>query len=267
MKFASIRSRLIAGLALIGLLFGALFLFGWGKPDADKPVALPTITLMSTIAAKWGEADIGEVAQGKARPALFYSALAQSHRLQMVDDLRTALDGKPDLFVMVQPRLLTPDEHLALDNWVRSGGKLLLFVDPALQWPSIYPLGDSRRPLFTSLLSPLLGHWGIELALPVDESTDEDAVEMRFGAVKVHAVSSGIWVAKKSGACKISANLLLADCRIGKGRAVLVADADLLQDQYWPSGLLESGNDQWVEMLVAQILAGKPFPREWDIGG
>ena len=64
------------------------------------------------------------------------------------------------LLLLAQPRALAPAEMVKLDSWVRDGGKLLILADPALQWGSLYPLGDKRRPLFTSLLSPLFSHWG-----------------------------------------------------------------------------------------------------------
>jgi len=42
------------------------------------------------------------------------------------------------------------------------------------------------------------------------------------------------------GGCAISADRLIADCRIGKGRAIVVADADLLNlDSLGP----DSGNN------------------------
>ena len=67
--------------------------------------------------------------------------------------------------MMIQPRPLSPQENVALDNWVAAGGRLLLFADPALTEDSAFAIGDRRRPQDVVLLSPILARWGLELEL------------------------------------------------------------------------------------------------------
>ena len=66
----------------------------------------------------------------------------------------------------------------------------------------------------------LLAHWGLRL----------EAAEVRGAASRMLA---GIEVATASpgsltGDCRISKDRLVAECAIGRGRALVVADADLL---------------------------------------
>ena len=68
------------------------------------------------------------------------------------------------LLVMAQPRALSPQENVALDAWVRGGGRLLLFADPMLTHDSAFAVGDRRRPQDIFMLSPILSHWGLALA-------------------------------------------------------------------------------------------------------
>lgn len=85
----------------------------------------------------------------------------------------TSLRGISAL-VIAQPRLLQPAELVALDDWLRRGGRAVIFADPLLLWPSALPLGDPRRPPLTSLLDPLMAHWGLRLepVLPGADGVD-----------------------------------------------------------------------------------------------
>src|SRR3546814_16916837 len=58
-----------------------------------------------------------------------------------------------DLLILAQPRALTPVELLVVDEWVRAGGRALLFADPALHWAGELP-PHLPRPPRTSLLRP-----------------------------------------------------------------------------------------------------------------
>jgi hypothetical protein len=53
-----------------------------------------------------------------------------------------------------------------------------------------------------------------------------------FGTRRVLMASPGRFL-KRGGGCTLREDGLLADCRIGAGRAMLIADADLLHDLLW----------------------------------
>lgn len=124
--------------------------------------------------------------------------------------------------VIAQPRPLEPAENVALDGWVRGGGHVLLFADPLLTAESRFALGDPRRPADTVLLGPILAHWGLVL---------RDAGEARESAGAPFPVRSPGALALLPGAtaCRIEQAGLIAKCRIGKGFALIVADAALLE--------------------------------------
>jgi hypothetical protein len=128
--------------------------------------------------------------------------------------------AKGRLLLMAQPVAQTPENLVALDDWVRSGGRLLLLADPLLEWPSKRPLGDLTRPppMFTD--TGLLLHWGLKLEAP----DERGLTERKLGGFDILTVSPGTLI----GGCAISLDRLVADCRVGKGRAIVVADADLL---------------------------------------
>jgi len=141
--------------------------------------------------------------------------------------------------MMAQPRAQAPEDLVALDEWVRGGGRLLLFADPMLEWPSGKPLGDLTRPPAMFADTGLLGHWGLRLDAP----DRRGPVIGEIGGKSFATLSSGTL----NGGCAIEEAGLLARCAIGKGKAVIVADADLLNLTDQPPangeavlGLLES---------------------------
>jgi hypothetical protein len=123
---------------------------------------------------------------------------------------KTSLSGQR-LLLMAHPRAQPADVLVDLDQWVRNGGKLLLLADPRLDWPSERPLGDRLRPPPAFADTGLLTHWGLKLG----------------GAGGEEDVSSG-HLTSSSGSCIIVGGGLIARCRIGRGWATIIADADFL---------------------------------------
>ena len=97
----------------------------------------------------------------------------------------------------------------------------------------------------------------MELVLPL---TDEAPASIReIGAFPIRTVTPGEWLPKQSdgaGRCTISAQGLLADCHIGKGRAVLLADADLLDAAFWEGQGMRviTGDDEFANLALLEAL-------------
>lgn len=210
------------------------------------------IVLLSSLPLVYGEGvDMAGVIAGRAQPHPLYRAMADNHDLVVADVLDADGLSGVQLLVLVQPRALLPEELVAVDGFVRGGGRLLLFADPHLEWPRGMGLGDPRGPLRTALVSPLLAHWGLELIDPGIESVRLG----ERGAVLVHPGRFGALPGKTGDAsCRIAHDGHFARCRVGQGRAMLVADADLLDP-----GLIndpgESGgsNRKWVHNVIAVL--------------
>lgn len=123
--------------------------------------------------------------------------------------------------LIAQPRAFPAEELVALDRWVRQGGHLVLLADPLLEWPSERPLGDRLRPPVQFADTGLIAHWGLRLDAP----DRRGPVTAQDGAGSFVTVSPGRLV-RTGGSCALTADGIVATCRIGKGRAVIVADAD-----------------------------------------
>jgi ABC-type uncharacterized transport system len=261
-KDAGLRKRLAVGILLVLGLVLLLSALRYVRPG--EQAAKPALGLMTTLPLQWSEGGVEADLAVEAKPHPVYSRLQEQYNIRPLDNF-DALDKSPlSLMLLAQPRALGPSELVKLDAWVRGGGRILILADPALQWGSLYPLGDKRRPLFTSLLSPLFSHWGLELVLPM---TDEQAVVLReVDGLSIRTQTPGEWLPKTgkvSATCAIASHRMLADCRVGKGRALLVADADLLDTVYWEgqgvrsiTGDDEFGNLAWIEALVLDLRDG-----------
>ena len=239
---------------LLGLLLVLAAVFT-PRPVNSRPK--PPLGLMTTLPLLWSEGGIEADRSKDAAPHPAFTRLSDHYNITPVDDLKAWAPKPKQLLLLAQPRAFAPNELVWIDNWVRQGGHVLILADPALQWGSLYPLGDKRRPLFTSMLSPLFAYWGVELALPL---ADEAPVSMRkIGPFNIRTVTPGEWLPKAPGAeggCAILAKGLLADCRIGKGRAVLVADADFLDTAFWEGRGMRilTGKDEFANMALLRAL-------------
>jgi hypothetical protein len=212
------------------------------------------IVLMSSLPLVYGAGvDMAAVLAGKADPHPLHKALAAAHDLVVPDVLDAAALRDARLAILVQPRALAPDELVALDAYVRAGGRLLLFADPMLEWPRTAGLADPGGPVRSSLISPLLKHWGLELIHPEVESVRLEET----GALLVHPGQFGVLPGKIGDAdCSLDSAAAVARCQVGKGRALLVADADLLD----PDILSDARNSGGANRLLLHRLLE-------DIGG
>jgi hypothetical protein len=205
------RSRAMAVIA--AFLLGAAALSGCERTPAHEQK--PTLLLLTSLPLVFGE-QFSLEANGS--PAL--DALERRYRVVPISVTSPADLGKGRLLLMAHPLAQTAENLVALDEWVHAGGRVLLLADPMLEWSSERPLGDPLRapPMFMD--TGLLKHWGLRL-----ESPDERGPEARrVGGYDVLSDSPGALF----GECSISADRFVAHCRIGKGAANIVADADWL---------------------------------------
>ena len=266
----AVDQRVVGGVVVLAAILGSLLYFSTGK-SANEHSNRSTLMIMSSIPLQWGEATMAQVAKGEAQPSPLFEALAEKNRPILIDDFQKLDSYGATPLLMIQPRALAPRELVQLDDWVRKGGTVLIFADPALDWPSDYPLGDQRRPLFTSLLNPLFRHWGLELALPVADEDNAD-VTSRAGKYSLSPKSPGILVipknSKTTARCTIRSDEFIAYCAVGKGRTLIVADVDMLHDSLWSGSVLTSGTVDWLQSLITASQKQSPFPDSlWEIEG
>lgn len=182
---------------------------------ARPPQDQPTLLLLTSLPLVFGE-DFS--LQHNGSPAL--AALESRYRVLPISVADPPELAKGRLLMMAQPLAQPAEDLVALDHWVRAGGRVLLLADPALEWPSKRPLGDLLRPSPMFMDTGLLAHWGLRLDAP--EGTGLKVQEL--GGFEVLTDSPG----QLFGRCAINRDRLVAHCAIGKGKATIVADADLL---------------------------------------
>jgi hypothetical protein len=188
--------------------------------------------LFTTLPILWNEAgSVAEQLGAAEEPHWARAAIAGDGQIVPLDVLAAPgnlgpLTGLTQL-VIAQPRPLSGEENVALDQWVRGGGRVLLFADPALTEASAFPIGDRRRPQSTVLLSPILRRWGLDLTF--DETQPLDGQSVSLGQTVMPIALAGRFARLPGAACRLSAGQVVAVCTIGRGRVTAVADAALLE--------------------------------------
>ena len=190
------------------------------RPDAKRP----TLLLLTSLPILFGE-DFSLEQSGS--PAL--TALQARYRVVPISVTDPAELAKGRMLLMAQPQAEPPEDLVALDQWVRRGGKLLLLADPMLEWPSRRPLGDRLRPPVMFMDTGLLAHWGLRLDAP-DSRGPKPAM---IGGMRATTISPG----KLFGRCRITTDQVVAHCEIGRGRVTVIADADWLNVEQSSSNL------------------------------
>jgi hypothetical protein len=229
-------------LALLAALPAACNSAPADAPASDiKPATGPQLGLMTSLPLYWpADASLADIAAGRAELPWQRGAIEARYRLVPLDTLSPipALSpdapesdplGALDRLAVIQPRGLSPADNVALDQWVRAGGLLLLALDPALTGEYDLALGDPRRPVDTALIPPVVARWG--LAVSFDEAQPLAAVRAVFAGQELPLALHGtIAIADPAAAdCTLAAGGAVADCKVGKGRVVLLADAALFE--------------------------------------
>lgn len=233
------RAILIALLAIGLLAAGALAWIGSGRSDGLPPRPAseqPPLMLLTSLPLIFPEEFSLE---GGGSPAL--EALESRYRVEPIGVADAQSLAAGELLLMAHPLAQPAEVLVELDKWVRGGGRVLILADPRLEWPSELPLGDLRRPPPYFADTGLLGHWGLRLDAPDEAGPKERQVDGR----SVLLGSPGTL----SGDCKIEGEGLVARCSVGRGRATVIADADLLQ----PPGASEAQTESNLQFLLAEL--------------
>lgn len=226
------RSRALvlgwAGAGITGTVLLFCLLGGNGGPlffrdDAHAPPHR-TVGVITGLPLFW-------LADG-SRPSGQALRTVSRHALQPLDRLDANTLRPYRHLLVAQPRLLQPAELVAFDQWVRNGGRAVIFADPLLVWPDELSLGDPRRAPLTSLLDPLLTHWGLRLEAAEAARDGITRRTLAGGEVLLMAGVSRFSVLPR-GACRLEEGGLMALCRIGRGSVRWIADADMLDDRLW----------------------------------
>lgn len=204
--FAGARLRSVVGVGLVALT--ALLL--WRGPSQPvQPVPdRPGLIVVTALPLFWDE-------EGRRRDAPILTLLRTRFTVEPLDDPTQLPETGARRLLLAQPRALTPAQLVAIDRWVRAGGRALVLADPMLRWPSDLPIGDRRRPPATSLLGPLLTRWGFA------PGVQEGAEIRRFLGTGALLTLSGAY--RDTPVTR----------RVGNGTVTLLGDADAIDDRLW----------------------------------
>ena len=213
-------------LSLAAVLLVAACAPGRRSSAPDQPIGLFT-----SLPILWQEAgDIRGLLNRDAPEHWALAALRSQGELRALNTLAgnpTPLAGL-GLLVLAQPRALLPQENVALDDWVRRGGRVLLFADPLLTADSHFALGDKRRPQDVVLLSPILARWSLRLEF--DEAQPRGSRDVPLlGVVLPVNMPGRLALAGRGDRCRVLSQAIAAQCRIGRGAVLIVADAALFE--------------------------------------
>lgn len=222
------KAALAAGAAIAALAAGLAVL---ALPGGEAQRVKPELGLFTSLPIYWDESEsIAEALEGGQTPHWARRALEADFRLTPLDTLDEGDLARIDRLIMAQPRPLAPAENVALDEWVRSGGRLLLFADPLLTEHSRFTFGDKRRPQDIAMLSPILRRWGLELEVDADQPDGERRVAFAGRPLPVRLAGRMRVIEPGAPArCAIEADSIVARCRVGDGIALVVADAAVLE--------------------------------------
>ena len=217
MSRARSRALMAAGAAMVAIIaFAAVQAPREPVPPPPRPPGeRPALLLLTSLPLLFGDDfSLRQTGSPAAR------ALSARYRMVPISVAAPSELAKGRLLLMAQPRAQPAEDLVALDQWVRGGGRVLLLADPMLEWPSELALGDPARPPPMFMDTGLRAHWGLRLE-PAEQRVPSTG---KLGGFDVVTLSPG----RLSGACGISKDRLVARCAIGRGRAVVVADSDLL---------------------------------------
>ena len=235
--------------ALLPAAAMAAALAACSPPVPEPPENRVALGLMTSLPIFWTGGDAFKELDGAAsEPHWAKTRLEFGYRLEPLDVLLPDRLSKLDVLVLGQPRALSPEENVALDDWVRAGGRVLVFADPQLVGEYPYSFGDPRRPIDSILLSPILTRWGLELT-----QAEPDVRTLPLGDAKMAVAAAGAWrlLPSEDAPCKLSLEQVLATCTIGAGRVGLLADATLLED---PVG--GEGSPEALDTLLGMVRDG-----------
>lgn len=227
------------------------------------------IGLLSSLPVYWAESEnLADMLQPEQEIPWPRQLIEQRHRLVPLDSLAgPAGVARVQAVILAQPRPLSAEENVALDDWVRAGGQALVFADPMLTAESRFSIGDRRRPQDVALLSPILARWGMALEFDEDQPAGERLVEDPVaGPIPVHL--AGRLRAERSsaageGECRFAAEGLVARCAVGLGSVTVVADAALLENA---EGDASGQRAAALTRLVDSLAAPQPGTRRANAG-
>lgn len=248
----------LAGLVLVAGWFGAghALLAALYQP-AVAPAGAPAVTMLTGLPLRWsGGSDFASMVREGVMDDPALARLEVAGPVSLVDSLVDSVPPPGAALLIVHPRALAPRELVAIDLFVRGGGRAVVLADALSGWPQRHPLGDPRNPPVTSLLTPLLDHWGVTLAAAPTGPQAAQAVDIDGSRFRLFSAGR---FDRLPPTCRALAGRRVARCRIGEGDVWLVGDADMIFAPLWRPPVPAAGHlrqADTMEWLSARLWPG-----------
>lgn len=214
------------------------------SPIGEQPRVV-VVTSLPLFATSRG--DLNSLLGGEVTDAPAVEALRRHFELLPAANPDPHILAEGSTLLLAHPGPLAPEALVAIDGWVRGGGRAVILADALLVAEPPYPLGDPRNPPVSTLLDPLLAHWGAA----IEPATAGPRVVMD-GRERLALLTAGE-VMGRSGTCRQTARGLIARCRIGRGQVVIVGDADMLDPAMWSGAPDRAGAVSWRSANIAWL--------------
>jgi hypothetical protein len=195
------RPRALIAISIL-LLLGAIIFANSAhrsRPSAQAGEKRPLL-LLTSLPLMFGQ-DFS--LQDAGSPVL--GALQKRYQVVPISVASPAELAKGRLLLMAQPFAQPAEDLVALDK----------------------PLGDATRPPIMFADTGLLKHWGLRLDAP-----DERGQVLLGGGHNPVAYISPGRLLSRNPKCELMRANIVAECRIGHGRVIVVADADMLNGDF-----------------------------------
>ncbi len=230
-----------------GLLATLLLLTSCGS-SLPEPSS-KTWHVLTSLPLFVGQGSMTDMINGKSDQSQLITRLQSGRKLLPLDTIDEAVIAKVDRILMVQPSAIPAREIVAFDAWVRRGGQAVIFADPDMLWDTGHRFGGVGTPPPSTLLDNLFSHWGLKL------EGMRQAPRISSGKIvgeNVALANPGIWKAiDPKTTCEIEGGGLVAQCKIGEGNVILVADADVADPALWKQA--NNDNAAALSKLLARL--------------
>ena len=140
-----------------------------------------TIGLLSSLPLDGGMPSPQALSQGMPQPWVVLEQMRQLFTVTTIEPDSHRIPDEIDVLMVVHPKQLPPSTLYAIDQYVLSGGRALIFVDPNAEVDRAAGMMGMGSPPGSSNLKPLFDAWGLEL---VEDKVAGDlsvAQRVRFG--------------------------------------------------------------------------------------
>jgi ABC-type uncharacterized transport system involved in gliding motility auxiliary subunit len=122
----------------------------------------PTVGIISSLPLQTGPGGIQAMMQGQSQPFAIYAELNQTYTTQMLQPDFAAVPKDVDVLMIAHPAALGDTQLAAIDAFVLSGGRALVFVDPnsEVAQAGASPYQPAAAPP-SSDLAKLFRAWGV----------------------------------------------------------------------------------------------------------